>query len=155
MQERSPSWTREQGVRVARVTFAGTECLLGQPLTYMNRAGAAARHLRDGHGVDPARLLVVSDDFALPLGRLRLRPQGSAGGHKGLASVAQALGTESYPRLRVGIGEVPPGEAETFVLERFRPSERPVIEEALARAAEGVRLWISEGIERAMARVNG
>ncbi len=153
---RMPRASTQRFVRVSRGTLAARDVLLAQPMTYMNRSGGAASALLAGAGVGADRLLVVTDDFALPLGKLRLRPGGSSGGHNGLESIVAVLGTEAFPRLRVGIGPLPPGGAsETFVLERFAPSEEPVVAEAVGRAAEAVLAWLGEGIERAMGRFNG
>ena len=100
-------------------------------------------------------MLVVSDDFALPVGTLRLRASGSAGGHNGLTDVEAALGTREYPRLRVGVGPCTMADPKDFVLGRFRPSERPAAEESFDRAADVVASWVEVGIERTMARYNG
>jgi len=100
-------------------------------------------------------LLLVCDDVNLPLGTLRVRPEGSDGGHHGLASCLQQLGTEAVPRLRVGVGSASlPKDLTEFVLSPFDPPERPVVEETLARAAEACELWAARGIEAAMNRVN-
>ena len=100
-------------------------------------------------------LLLVCDDVNLPLGTLRVRPEGSDGGHHGLASCLQQLGTEAVPRLRVGVGSASlPKDLTEFVLSPFDPPERPVVEETLARAAEACELWAAGGIEAAMNRVN-
>jgi len=122
--------------------------LLLAPQTYMNCSGQAARELAAFHKAEPADVLVVLDDLALPPGRLRARASGSAGGHKGLADVLRALGTEQVPRLRIGIGPAPaPVPAEQYVLTKFGPDEAPVIEAAVARAAEAVEDWVRHDIE--------
>jgi PTH1 family peptidyl-tRNA hydrolase len=113
-----------------------------------------ARVLRE-RDVATADLLVVADDFNLPLGTVRLREQGTAGGHNGLKSVIGALGTDAFCRLRLGIGEAPPGDAADFVLTRFRPSERPVIEAAEDRAADCAEAWARLGPAAAMNQFNG
>ena len=150
-----PSWTRAVRCEVSAGRMEGRACVLARPLSYMNLSGPPVASLLSERTAAPDRLLVVVDDFALPLGRLRLRPRGSDGGHNGLASLEAALGTAEYARLRIGIGPVPPGAvAEEFVLERFGKDERPVLEEALARAAACVRAWLAEGIAAAMERFN-
>jgi len=132
----------------------GVPLLLVKPLTYVNRCGPVLAAIRDELGAPLDHLLVVVDDLDLPLGTLRLRPRGSDGGHNGLRSILASLEAEDVPRLRIGIGG--PGEvpAERYVLEPFPPSERTVARAAVARAADAVRLWAREGIERAMAEVN-
>ncbi|MBI4231443.1 MAG: aminoacyl-tRNA hydrolase [Planctomycetes bacterium] len=153
---RLPRWSTEGPARVSRGTLAGRDAILALPLTYMNRSGGAASSLLAGAGVGADRLLVVTDDFALPLGKIRLRAGGSSGGHNGLTSIVTSLGTDAFPRLRVGIGPLPPGaSSEEFVLERFAPPEEPVVAEAVARAAEACLAWCSEGIARVMDRFNG
>ena len=138
----------------AGILVGGEPVLLVKPLTYVNRCGPLLAAIRCGEGLDLDALLVVVDDFQLPLGRLRLRGRGSDGGHNGLASILVHLGTQAVPRLRVGIGG--PGAVPTrdFVLSRFTPREREAADTAVARAVEGVRCWIRLGLERAMSAVN-
>ncbi len=128
-----------------------------KPLTYMNRSGAAIAALRREADFDPTSdLLVVVDDAALEVGRLRFRPSGSSGGHNGLKSVEAALGTREYARLRIGVGPVPPGEdMSDFVLSPMAEKDEDIVLERLGVAAEGVRTWLDEGIEAAMSRHNG
>jgi PTH1 family peptidyl-tRNA hydrolase len=126
-----------------------------KPMTFVNRSGQsvaeAVRQLR----LPTQRLLVVLDDAALPLGKLRLRSRGSDGGHKGLRSILEALGTQFVPRLRIGIGAPPPDtDLVTFVLSPFAPEERPIIEQAIERAADAVQVWMTEGVEAAMQQFN-
>src|SRR5688500_11330305 len=131
--------------------------LLLKPLTYMNRSGAALLPLLRDESFNPATdLLVVVDDTALPVGRLRFRPNGSAGGHNGLKSIEHALRSREYARLRIGIGEKPPGEdLADWVLSGFDPEDEQVVIDALPRAAEGVRTWLEHGIEMARQKHNG
>lgn len=123
--------------------------LLVKPLTYMNNSGEVIPALRP----ELDRLLVVVDDFALDLGRLRLRPKGSDGGHNGLASLIAALGSQEFARLRIGIGKAPKGWRD-YVLSPFAPQERPVIDQAIQRAADCVTTWALEGIQNAMNKFN-
>ena len=132
------------------------EVVLIKPQTYMNRSGAALVALHRAVEFDPAsELLVVVDDAAIEVGRLRFRPSGSAGGHNGLKSVEAALGTREYARLRIGVGPVPPGvDMADFVLSRMKRSDEEAVLERLGPAADGVRTWLDEGIEAAMNRHN-
>jgi len=135
----------------------GEPVVLVKPQTYMNRSGDAVARLRSAPGFDPTRdLLVLVDDLALPLGTFRLRAQGSAGGHNGLRSVEDALGTGEYARLRIGIGPVPDGvdDQAQFVLERFAREELAVLADLLPDLADAVECWLDEGIEQAMNRYN-
>lgn len=126
-----------------------------KPLTYMNLSGAAVRPLRKA-GVDVSRdLLVLVDDVALEPGRARFRPSGSSGGHNGLRSVEQTLGTRDYPRLRIGVGAKPPGwDLSDWVLGRPAPEDRDAILSLLPDLVDGVRTWMDDGIEAAMNRFN-
>jgi PTH1 family peptidyl-tRNA hydrolase len=127
-----------------------------KPLTFMNRSGAALGALRALEDFDPVGdLLVVVDDVALDVGRVRFRPGGSAGGHNGLKSVQAALGTTGYARLRIGVGPVPPDrDTADFVLEEFEPDEEEVVAGLLPGLTDAVRDWLDEGVEVAMNRHN-
>ncbi len=129
----------------------GRTIRLLMPLTMMNESGEALR----GFDLKADPLLIVCDDVNLPLGAIRLRPQGSAGGHHGLESCLAILGTEQVARLRVGVGtEKLPADLHDFVLSPFTSAERPEIMQAYAQAVEACETWITEGIERAMNRHN-
>jgi peptidyl-tRNA hydrolase, PTH1 family len=130
--------------------------VLVKPLTYMNRSGEPLAKLLREFEAAPSDLLVVVDDFALELGRLRLRPSGSDGGHNGLKSINAALGGEPFARLRVGIGPCPDRmPSEVFVLQRFRPAEREAIAESIARAVDCAEDWLSGSpLEQLMNRYN-
>jgi len=138
--------------------IGGAEVLLAKPLTYMNRSGHAARCLLERRGLEPPAVLVVYDEASLPLGRLRLRPAGSPGGHRGMESVIASLRTDQVPRLRLGIapeGEPPGGdELVDFVLEPFARAERETAAEMVERAADACLAWLEEGAEAAMNRFN-
>jgi PTH1 family peptidyl-tRNA hydrolase len=127
---------------------------LVKPMRYMNRSGGPLRAAMRQVELDPASdLLVVTDDVDLPLGRLRLRQSGSAGGHNGLRDIIASLGSDEFNRLRVGIGRG--GATVNHVLATFRPDERDVVTEVIATGADAVELWLTEGIEAAMNRYNG
>jgi peptidyl-tRNA hydrolase, PTH1 family len=131
--------------------------VLAKPATYMNASGEAVAALLKKLNLAAEDLLVVSDDIDLPVGALRLKPKGSAGGQKGLRSVEAMLGTNEFARLRVGIrGEhyTRENELSDYVLDRFSRSERPIVDETVARAADAVRVWIASGIVAAMNRFN-
>jgi PTH1 family peptidyl-tRNA hydrolase len=154
---------RRRGVRLRQLecnSLVGGEgkLLLAQPLTYMNRSGYAARCLVERRALDPGRVLVVFDEVHLPLGRLRLRPSGSPGGHRGMESVLQNLRTPEVPRLRLGVGpedaEVGGEELADYVLEPFTAGERERVDEMVARAADACECWLAEGAQAAMNRFN-
>jgi PTH1 family peptidyl-tRNA hydrolase len=140
---------------VAELVEGGEKVLLVKPQTFMNLSGQSMRQLVDFYQLPPEDLLVVCDDFNLPLGKLRFRARGTHGGHNGLRDIQNHLGSTQYSRLRIGVGEPEEEEAVGHVLGRFRPSERPVIEEALQTAVQAVAAWWAKGIEFCMNEYNG
>jgi PTH1 family peptidyl-tRNA hydrolase len=138
----------------ARVHLGEEAVTLLKPLSYVNLSGPVVRKVAEDLEVETRDVIVVLDDFALPLGSLRIRVKGSGGGHNGLESVVRALRTEKVARLRIGIGEPRPGRAVDHVLSRFGKDEQEVVRETIGSAADAVALWVSEGIEAAMNRYN-
>lgn len=126
-----------------------------QPTTFMNRSGAAVSYAIRRLNLDLADLLVVYDDLDLPLGRLRLRSGGSAGGHNGIKSIIESLGTQEFPRLRFGIGRPEEQEVVDYVLTRFARAEDEVLKDTIERACDAVEVWLSQGLDDAAARFNG
>lgn len=140
--------------RARRLEIAGRSVELLQPLTYMNRSGEALTEWRERHGAE-AELLVVTDDVYLPLGMLRMRAGGSTGGHRGLESIEAAVGSRDFTRLRIGVGAPESSAAlREHVLEVFAPDEMPALEAAIRRAADGVEVWVAEGVLGAMNQFN-
>lgn len=135
--------------------ISGVTGVLLKPTTFMNRCGRAVAAAWQFYKLAPADVLVVADDMDLPLGRLRVRPAGSSGGHKGLGDIVMTTGRDDFARLRVGIGRDPTGEVIDYVLSRFEPDELPLVDQAVARAAQAVECWMVEGVEQAMNRYNG
>jgi peptidyl-tRNA hydrolase, PTH1 family len=132
-----------------------TPVLLAKPISFMNLSGRSVVGLAGFYKIDPADLLVVSDDVALPLGKLRARRGGSAGGHNGLKSVTESLGTQAFARLRIGVGRGPEDrDLAGHVLGRFQPSERELVSAAVLRAADASAMFVAEGIERVMNAFN-
>jgi PTH1 family peptidyl-tRNA hydrolase len=143
---------------VGRAELEGRAVELVKPQTYMNLSGeSVACLLRKRAALKPADgLLVVSDDIALPFGSIRLRPSGSSGGQKGLKNIISALGTDEFPRLRVGIRpEHPVSDTAGFVLENFPRAQRAEVEKVLERCVEALRAVLRDGIDKAMAQYNG
>ncbi len=139
------------------IDCCGNDLVLAKPLSYMNRSGGALLELLDRFPVPPDdHLLVVYDEVALPLGKMRLRRAGSAGGHRGMQSILDILGTEDIPRLRIGVGlDEPPEDYPEFVLSNFSKADLTVLDAVLDRGCEAVNSWVGEGIEKAMAKFNG
>jgi PTH1 family peptidyl-tRNA hydrolase len=127
--------------------------MLLKPSTYMNRSGPSVLEAAQFYKLDPVDQLVVYDELDLPLGQLRLRKDGSAGGHRGLADIIRCFGDDAIPRVRVGIGNGR-GGAVSRVLGRFRPDEIETAADAVERAADAVECWLTDGIEAAMNRFN-
>lgn len=127
------------------------------PQTFMNRSGFAVRCLRDRHHLDAADFLIVYDEVHLDLGTLRLRTQGSPGGHRGMESIAENLGTDKVARLRLGVkaGEIDGAELADFVLADFTPDEESEVEAMILRAADACEAWSRDGAEPAMQKFNG
>lgn len=145
-------WRRDGETRIADAQVAGTRVRLLKPLTYMNLSGRVLRPYQRRESWSPASdLLVIVDEVALPLGRYRLRAQGSAGGHNGLKSVEATLGSREYARLRVGIKPARDvADLVNFVLSRFAKSERVLVEELLPKLTDAVEIWVRDGIVAAM-----
>jgi len=148
------SWQSRFDAVVAEWRDDADRILLLKPATFMNLSGRAVRQTLDFYQVALGDLLVVCDDFNLPLGKLRFRAKGTHGGHNGLRDIQQHLGTTEYARLRIGVGAPPEEEAVDHVLGRFRPSEKPVIADAIALAVQGTMLWVRQGIGPCMNQYN-
>ena len=149
------SWRRRFHSLVAEGTVGPHRVLLMKPDTYVNESGRAVRAAADWCNVSADGIIVVCDDFNLALGRLRVRGKGSSGGHRGLESVAAHLGTDEFPRLRIGIGGVQPERAaRDFVLSRFSPADRSVVDAAVERATRALDVWLESGLDRCQNEFN-
>lgn len=153
------NWQMERKfeARLARAERGGRKAVLCQPQTFMNASGDAVGAISRFYRLTAERVLIMVDDADLPLGQIRLRPEGGTGGHHGLESVEQQLGSRNYARLRVGIGRRASDARQitNYVLGRFEADEREMVEKVLDRAAEQVECWLSAGIKEAMNRFNG
>jgi PTH1 family peptidyl-tRNA hydrolase len=147
---------RRARAQIAELRLSGRTAILAKPQTYMNLVGPSVARLATYHRIEPARLLVICDDLDLPTGTLRLRPFGGSAGHKGLRSIFDHLGTQQFPRLRIGIGR-PPGRMDPadFVLQPFSALEWEAMDAALERAVQAIDVFAGEGIDAAMTRFNG
>ncbi|MEW6447829.1 MAG: aminoacyl-tRNA hydrolase [Bacillota bacterium] len=144
--------TRQKAL-AAVIQVDGATVTLAKPQTYMNLSGRAVQLLLRANRLSPGNMLIVYDDLDLPLGRLRLLPGGSAGGHKGVESVIAAVGTPEFPRLRIGIGR-PDGDAADYVLGRFSPAEAETVGTVLETAVAAVECVLREGLAQAMNKFN-
>ncbi len=153
-------WGVKLGDRRAKAVIGqgrvcGTDIALAKPRTYMNDSGAAVEYLMTRFSASPEDLLVVYDDIALPLGTIRARRSGSDGGHNGVRSIIDELGSKEFPRIRVGIGAPDDGESYVkYVLGNFQKHEEKVITPVIAAVADAVEVLLEEGIEKAMNRFN-
>jgi PTH1 family peptidyl-tRNA hydrolase len=147
---------RFQGLFAEGVAPGGQKIRLLKPLTYMNRSGQSVRAAVDWYKLQPQSVLVIYDDMDLPVGRLRIRLSGSAGGHNGMKSIIAHLGSQDFPRLRIGIGKSD-GKKETIshVLGKFNSTETQVITEILYTSVKAIEFSFKEGIEKSMSRYNG
>ena len=156
---------KKLGVNVNRARFkaltatcdiGGESVMLMKPQTYMNSSGEAAAEAARFYKIPPEHVIVVSDEVSLPVGRLRIRQKGSAGGHNGLKSIIDQLGSDQFPRIRLGVGAPPHPDYDMadWVLSVFRDQDAADIADAARRAAEAVECYITEGPERAMNRFN-
>jgi PTH1 family peptidyl-tRNA hydrolase len=146
---------REAQALTVSTELAGVRVVLAKPQTYMNLSGLAVARLLRNYELEPSDLLVLVDEIELPLGMLRIRPRGSAGGHKGLKSILGALEADDFTRLRLGVR--PDRQVEDYVsylLGPFRPAEMASVREMLSQASEAVRVILSEGVQKAMNRFN-
>ena len=140
---------------MAEIKLKGRMLFVIKPTTYMNLSGKAVKYWMDKEKIDPGRILVVLDDLAIPLSRLRLRPSGNDGGHNGLKSIQETLGTIDYPRLRFGIGgDFPKGGQVDFVLGKWNPQEIPTVREKIEKSVEVIETFVLRGLEPAMNEVN-
>jgi PTH1 family peptidyl-tRNA hydrolase len=154
----SPGTSRFQShfeAEIAERTEEGDKVLLVRPETFMNLSGRCVRQVVDYYDVPLRDLLVICDDVNLPLGKQRWRARGTHGGHNGLRDIQTHLGTTVYSRLRIGVGAPEENEMIDYVLGKFRPSERPIIDESLQLAVQAADYWIQNGIEKTMNQYNG
>lgn len=149
------SFEREHDALVGWGQYKNRQLGLAKPLTFMNRSGDAVLPLCEHNNLNPTDLIVVVDDLNLPVGTVRLRPNGSSGGHNGLQHIAQRLDTTKFPRLRVGIGDdFGAGEQVDYVLSPFSPSQEPHIDQAIENAIDAILTSVRDDLDAAMNRFN-
>ncbi len=146
------SWRTERTWKAEVASHNGV--VYCKPISYMNLSGKPVAAVARFHKIGPEAMLVVYDDLALPLGRLRFRTRGSSGGHNGIASIIETLGTEAFPRLKIGIGSARGEEMVSHVLGRFSPAEQPELEDSLNRVEKAIALAQARGLEAAMNQFN-
>ena len=141
---------------IGKGVVAGENCILARPVTYMNLSGESVREMIAYYKLDPSSdLIVISDDISLDEGRIRIRKKGSAGGHNGLKNIIANLGSDVFMRVKMGVGEKPPGwDLADYVLGRFSSPERKMMEEGAERAVDAIRMMIAQGADMAMNHFN-
>ncbi len=144
--------SRKQAL-IAELELFGVGVALVKPLTFMNLSGRAVKELAAGYGILTEDILVVTDDLDLSTGVVKMKPKGSSGGHNGHKSIITSLGSDEYPRIKIGIGKA--GETIDHVLGRFDPDDRALVDRCIERSADGAERWVTDGTERAMNFVNG
>lgn len=136
--------------------IGGERVILLKPQTFMNLSGESVRAAADFYKVEPENIIIIYDDISLDVGQLRIRKKGSAGGHNGIKNIIAHLGTQEFPRIKVGVGDKPPKmDLADYVLSRFSKEDRAVMEDAFKEAADAVEVILSEGADAAMNRFNG
>ena len=140
----------------AKGVIGGEKVILLKPQTFMNLSGESVRAAADFYKIDPEHIIVIYDDISLEVGQLRIRSKGSAGGHNGIKNIIAHLGTQEFPRIKVGVGAKPPRmDLADYVLSRFSAEDRVKMEEAFKEAVQAVQVMITEGDQAAMNRFNG
>ena len=151
----SDQWREKFGALLIKTMVGEESVILAKPLTFMNLSGQAVAGLAGFYKIEPVDVFIITDDVALPLGRLRARRDGGAGGHNGLKSIIQSLATQAFPRMRVGVGRGDDRrDLADHVLGRFEADERDTVSAAVLRAADATEMFLSEGIERVMNAFN-
>jgi len=145
---------RKHKALLAQGEIGGLRVILTKPQTFMNLSGETVERMARFYKVPPENILVIYDDLDLPVGRIRLRPEGGSGGHKGMKSIMEHLGCNGFPRLRVGIGRPVHGDPVDYVLGDFTPDEQITIDEVYERVVFAMELWLAEGIVAVMNRYN-
>ncbi|MGB9641906.1 MAG: aminoacyl-tRNA hydrolase [Candidatus Ratteibacteria bacterium] len=149
------SWKRKY-FRATEIEICGRTVIVARSSTFMNESGKAALALCTSFDIKPDEILLVYDDVNLALGKIRIRKKGSSGGHKGIQSVIESIGTEEFPRIKLGIGMPPEGmDLVEYVLSDFTEEEKPIARQMVKDAADAIELILKEGIEKAMSIVNG
>ena len=157
-------WSRELGVGLtsrrfqstsARAKFRNKVIIFLRPATFMNQSGRSVRACADFYGVETRNILAVHDDIDLPVGKIRVVKEGGSGGHKGVRSIIDHLGSAQFPRIKIGVGRPRYGEGiEDFVLAPFYSDEKEIIKRVIPLAVMGCELWVANGVESAMNRIN-
>jgi PTH1 family peptidyl-tRNA hydrolase len=155
LNELGGTWSSDKHVQIARSSWKGRNLILLKPQTYMNLSGKAVSYWMQQEKIKPEQLLIITDDIALPPGKLRLKLKGSDGGHNGLKSINASLNMPNYPRLRFGVGNnFFPGKQVEYVLGVYDSEEKPIIEEGIQKASEAVKIFVTQPSGLVMTQIN-
>lgn len=154
IQIQQSEFKEKEDYKICKGSLGDEKIILLEPLTFMNMSGVAVRKIMQKSNIYPEKLIVIHDDLDLETGSLKIRRKGSAGGHKGVESIIQNIGTQEFIRVKIGIGRDPFVPPEKYVLSKFRKEEMQLIREAIEKAVESVHSIINDGVERAMNRFN-
>ena len=147
--------TKKHKALIGRGMIGFEKVILAKPQTYMNLSGESVRELMDFYKVEPEQIIIIYDDVSLAVGQLRIRERGSAGGHNGIKSIIAHMGTQAFPRIRVGVGEKPKEwDLADYVLGRYGSEDRKIMDEAQKTAAQAVKLMVEGDVSGAMTRFN-
>lgn len=135
-------------------SMEGNNIVLVEPLTFMNRSGLAVKDVMQRHGVEAGNLIVIHDDIDMETGKLKIRKTGSSGGHKGIASIIERIGTKEFVRVKIGIGREEEVPAEDYVLRKFGKDQISLIKDAIVRASDAIAMIIRDGVDKAMNKFN-
>jgi peptidyl-tRNA hydrolase, PTH1 family len=154
LRSQETEFKEKEDYRIGKGSLGDEKIILLEPLTFMNRSGVAVRKIMQKFNIAPENLIVIHDDLDLETGRLKIRKKGSSGGHKGIESIIQNIGTREFIRIKIGIGRDPLVPAEKYVLSKFRKDETQLIRAAAEKAVESVHTIIKDGVEKAMNKFN-
>lgn len=152
--ERGLDFREKTDFRICDGSIDGERIIVMEPLTFMNRSGAAVRRMADKYFMAPEKIIVLHDDLDMETGKMKIRRNGSSGGHKGVESIIQSIGSKDFIRVKIGIGRDEGTAVESYVLSKFRKDELPLIRDAVKRTAEAVAAIIFTGVDKAMNRYN-
>ncbi len=151
-----PLRAKEGKAIVGKGVIGGQKVMLAQPQTFMNLSGESVRALVDYYKLTQEEIMIIYDDISMPVGQIRVRPKGSAGGHNGIKSIIQHLGTQEFPRIKIGVGDKPShGDLVAHVLGRFAKEENEMIRDVFGLAEKGLLAFLEDGVAKAMNEVNG
>ncbi|MEW6107690.1 MAG: aminoacyl-tRNA hydrolase [Nitrospirota bacterium] len=154
IQKNDLEFSEKKDFRICKGSIENSAIILMEPLTFMNRSGTAVRRVAEKYNIPPEKIMVIHDDLDMEIGKLKIRRRGSSGGHRGIDSIIQNLGSSDFIRVKIGIGRDEYSPTEDYVLSKFSRHELPLIKKSAEKAVDAIETIIKEGVERAMNRFN-